>query len=173
MADQRAIPDAYDGREQALIKHTLLESYLQKLFLIVGMAAGKGKRADLCYIDCFAGPWGDDSDGMDSTSIAVSLRVLNACRQTLESLGVSASIRALYVEEDARAFGRLSGYLKASMPSGIQAHALRGDFVALRSEILAWTGTDSFAFFFIDPKGWKMCELRSCVSCWSALARSF
>lgn len=155
VAGQKAIPGAYDGREQALIKHTLLKSYLQKLFLIVGMAAGKGRRADLCYIDCFAGPWGDDSDGMDSTSIAVSLRVLNACRQTLESLGVSANIRALYIEEDARAFGRLSGYLKASTPSGIQAHALRGDFVALRAEILGWTGTDSFAFFFIDPKGWK------------------
>lgn len=155
MATRKAIPEAYDGREQALIKHTLLESYLQKLFLIVGMAAGKGKRAELCYIDCFAGPWGDDSDSMDSTSIAISLRVLDACRQTLESLGVSANIRALYIEEDAHAFSRLSGYLKASTPSRIQAHALRGDFVALRSEILAWTGTDSFAFFFIDPKGWK------------------
>lgn len=155
MAGQKATPDAYDGREQALIKHTLLESYLQKLVLIVGMAAGRGKQAELCYIDCFAGPWGDDSDGMDSTSIAVSLRVLDACRQRLESLGVSASIRALYIEEDARAFGRLSGYLKASTPSGIRTHSLCGDFVALRAEILRWTGTDSFAFFFIDPKGWK------------------
>ena len=155
MAGQLAIPNAYDGREQALVKHTLLESYLQKLFMIVGMATGKGKRADLCYIDCFAGPWGDDSEAMESTSIAVSLRVLDACRQALESRGVDVNIRALYVEEDAHAYGRLSNYLNSNAPSGIQTRAVHGDFVAHRDEILAWTGTEAFAFFFIDPKGWK------------------
>ncbi len=108
VADSKAFPDAYDGREQALIKHTLLENYLQKLFLIVGMSAKRGRPAELCYIDCFAGPWGDESESMDSTSISISLRVLDSCRQTLESLGVNANIRALYVEEDGRAFGRLS-----------------------------------------------------------------
>ncbi len=33
------IPVAYDGREQALVKHRLLEDYLEKLFLIVGMGS--------------------------------------------------------------------------------------------------------------------------------------
>lgn len=155
MADNKAFPDAYDGREQALIKHTLLENYLQKLFLIVGMSAKRGRPAELCYVDCFAGPWGDESESMDSTSISISLRVLDSCRQTLESLGVNANIRALYVEEDGRAFGRLSNYLKTSTPAGLKAHALRGDFVELRADILRWAGADSFAFFFIDPKGWK------------------
>lgn len=32
---------------------------------------------------------------------------------------------------------------------------MKGDFVALRSQILDWTGKDAFTFFFIDPKGWS------------------
>ena len=35
-----SMPDSYEGREQAFIKHRLLESYLEKLFLIVGVRAG-------------------------------------------------------------------------------------------------------------------------------------
>ena len=32
---------------------------------------------------------------------------------------------------------------------------MHGDFVNLRGEILQWAGHGGFAFFFIDPKGWK------------------
>lgn len=149
------IPDAYDGREQARIKHKLLESYLQKLFLIVGMSAGRGGSIELCYVDCFAGPWGDDFENMNATSIAISLRTLDRCRQQLGIKGIDAKIRALYVEEGARAFVRLSVYLKSSTPEGIHADCRKGDFVALRDEILKWAGRNAFVFFFIDPKGWK------------------
>jgi hypothetical protein len=34
------VPPSYRGREQAWIKHQLLESYLEKRMLIVGMAIG-------------------------------------------------------------------------------------------------------------------------------------
>lgn len=30
-----------------------------------------------------------------------------------------------------------------------------GDFIDLREDILKWCGPDDFAFFFIDPKGWR------------------
>jgi three-Cys-motif partner protein len=154
MLNDVTIPAAYDGREQALIKHVLLKSYLEKLFHIVGLNKKTG-RVELCYVDCFAGPWGDDSEGMESTSIAISLHVLAACRLTLEKLGVDVTIRALYVEQDAAAFGRLAKYLENDVPAGIHASPLRGDFVKLRAEIAQWVGSDAFAFFFIDPKGWK------------------
>ena len=78
-----AMPEGYDGREQSYIKHELLKSYLQKLFLIVGMSTKRGGSIELCYIDCFAGPWGDDSESMETTSIAISLSTLDVCRQTL------------------------------------------------------------------------------------------
>lgn len=31
------MPDAYIGREQAYVKHTILKTYLQRLFMIVGL----------------------------------------------------------------------------------------------------------------------------------------
>lgn len=149
------LPGGYEGREQAYIKHRLLESYLQKLFLIVGMSAGKGRHAELCYIDCFAGPWGDPTEDMATTSIAISLDTLVACREKLGARGINAKIRALYVEEDPRAFARLEEYLSRRASARVETKAFLGDFVSLRSRILSWAGPDAFAFFSIDPKGWK------------------
>jgi hypothetical protein len=51
------IPEHYKGREQAYIKHTLLKSYLERLFMIIGQSATR-----ICYVDCFAGPWQEGSD---------------------------------------------------------------------------------------------------------------
>lgn len=149
------IPAAYDGREQALVKHNLLESYLQKLFLIKGMSARQSGKVQLFYVDCFAGPWGDESNSMETTSIAISLRTLDICRQTLGRNGISADIRALFIEQNAKSFARLSAYLEKSSPSGIRADCRLGDFMSLREEILLWAGQDAFVFFFIDPTGWK------------------
>ena len=150
----KAMPESYDEREQAFIKHTLLENYLQKLFLILG-AGSQGRSIELCYVDCFAGPWGDASEGMDGTSIAVSLRTLDSCRKALEARGVKVKFRALFIEKEDRAFARLETYLKSATPPGIESDCRHGDFVALRNEILAWAGSQSFVFFFVDPKGWK------------------
>ena len=150
----KAMPKSYDEREQAFIKHTLLEAYLQKLFLILG-AGSKGPSIELCYVDCFAGPWGDASEGMDGTSIAVSLRTLESCRIALEARGAKVNFRALFIEKEDQAFARLETYLKSATPQGIESACRHGDFVALRSEILAWVGSQSFVFFFVDPKGWK------------------
>jgi len=150
-----AVPDAYDGREQAFIKHELLKGYLEKLFFIVGGAARKGGHIELRYVDCFAGPWGDVSDDLKSTSIAISLQTLDVVRQKLGRNGVSATIRALYIEKEPGPFARLQAYLADNTPSGMHAEAWNGDFVAKRADVLQWAGKDAFTFFFIDPKGWK------------------
>lgn len=154
MALPKSIPNAYIGREQAYIKHKLLESYLQKLFLIIGTGRGINTAIELCYVDCFAGPWGDDSEAMDSTSIAISLRVLQDCQKALSKLGFKSSIKALYIEKDVRAFNRLSSYLANATPPEVSSHSMKGDFVELRQDILNWVGKTAFSFFFIDPKGW-------------------
>jgi three-Cys-motif partner protein len=159
MARSSMVPEAYDGHEQSFIKHELLKSYLQKLFFIIGSSARSGGQIELCYVDCFAGPWGDESEGMESTSIAISLQTLDMVRQKLGINGVSARIRALYVEKDARAYARLAAYLQGNTPHGIHAEPRQGDFVALRDDILGWAGKDAFTFFFIDPKGWKGVEI--------------
>jgi len=160
-ADGDVVPTAYDGKEQAYIKHKLLKAYLQKLFLIVGMG-GRGKKPiELCYVDCFAGPWADDSDTLSSTSIAISLQILDSCVQELRKLGVVATVRALYIEENPTAFTRLQRHLEASTPPTIQSKCLQGDFVKLRPSILNWAGSDAFTFFFIDPKGWTGIEIET------------
>jgi three-Cys-motif partner protein len=145
------VPPEYEGRTQAFVKHKLLESYLERLFLIIGLQ----KPAELCYVDCFAGPWGSESDDLSGTSIAISLDVLSSCKKQLAAKGIFTKVRALYVERDAIAFTRLQSYLAKHSSSDVKATALNGDFAALRTEIVNWTGKEGFTFFFIDPKGWS------------------
>ena len=149
------IPETYDGREQAFVKHELLKSYFEKLLLIIGMSARREGSVEICYVDCFAGPWGDDSEAMEGTSIAISLRTMSMCQQKLAKLGVQATMRALYVEQDPHAFARLSQYLRVATPAGISANCFEGDFLDLRDRMLEWCGSKAFVFFFIDPKGWQ------------------
>lgn len=154
--NSNVVPDAYlHGRELAYIKHQLLEGYLEKLFMIIGMSSNRLGITELCYVDCFAGPWSDDSEDMSSTSIAISLQILDRCRQALDQRGMSLRVRALYIEKDKAAFARLQQFLSSRTPSGISAEGLPGDFVALREKILDKCGPNAFAFFFIDPTGWK------------------
>ncbi|SOZ39870.1 three-Cys-motif partner protein TcmP [Cupriavidus neocaledonicus] len=148
------VPQAYHTREQALVKHSLLQSYLEKLLLIMGAASQSRSGVELCYVDCFAGPWQDDSEAMESTSIAISLRTLEACRQKLEKNGHRVKMRALYIEQDASAYARLERYLNENAPRTITSSCLKGDFVQLRDDILRWVGNGPFCFFFVDPKGW-------------------
>jgi three-Cys-motif partner protein len=150
-----SIPEAYEGREQALVKHALLKSHLEKLVLIIGMAAKKVRRAEICFVDCFAGPWGALNDDLEGTSISLSLKTLASCKETLAKLGVDVTMRALYIEKDKSAFERLSAFLGSKAPPTVAQACLHGDFVDLREDILKWCGTDAFTFFFVDPKGWK------------------
>lgn len=149
------VPEFYEGREQALIKHTLLKIYLEKLVLIIGMSAKQARRVEICYVDCFAGPWGSADNTLEGTSISLSLNTLESCKRKLASLGVDAHMRALYIEKDPEAFQRLSTFLKYHASAAVEHDCRPGDFVDLRAEILNWCGTESFVFFFVDPKGWK------------------
>lgn len=152
--DSLSMPDAYHGREQAYVKHRLLEAYLERLFLIVGMGAQQLGIKEICYVDCFAGPWGDKSENLSTTSIAISLRVLAKCRQILFERGKKLSFRALYIESDPSRFALLKRYLVERPNDGIGAEALQGNFVDLRPGIIEWCSGDAFAFFFIDPTKW-------------------
>lgn len=148
------VPDVYKEREPAFIKHTLLESYLETLVVTIGLAAKGEAQAEICYVDCFAGPWGSEDENLDGTSIALSLKTLASCKAKLASLGVNARMRALFIEKDKKAIERLSAFLKRGTFAEVERECFRGDFVDLRQEILRWCGTTSFTFFFIDPKGW-------------------
>ena len=149
---QSLTPDAYVGREQALIKHTILKEYLGKLTNILAV---NQPVFEFTYVDCFAGPWQANESEMASTSIAISLQVLQLCKQAVERRpGRRAVIRALYVEESKDAYSALKKYLDENTPSGIETDSIHGEFVESRQKILDWVGLRGNAFFFIDPKGW-------------------
>lgn len=155
MKQANSAPASYEGREQAWIKHLLLKNYLERLLLIVGMGGRRSGLVELCYVDCFAGPWGDESAELETTSIAISLRTMQECQRVLRGQGVNVKMRALYIERDDTAYARLQAYLGEAEFNGIEASCMHGDFVDLRQDILTWCGRHAFTFFFIDPKGWK------------------
>jgi three-Cys-motif partner protein len=140
--------DHYKGREQAFIKHTLLETYLNKLFMILGQHVPV-----ISYVDCFAGPWQDNSDDLSATSIGISLQAMNKCLLGLQRHNPYIRFRALFVEKDPKAFKRLEGYLH-SLDTPVEAACFHGEFYNVRHKILDWCGA-TFTFFFIDPLGWK------------------
>jgi len=144
------IPNQYKGKEQAFIKHRLLETYLERLFMIIGQ-----HEHQIRYIDCFAGPWNTESNNLSDTSIAISLRLMKACREKLEKMGKNVRFKALFIEKDPGSYEKLDSFLKTQSTEGVSANSMCGDFYPLRSNILKWCGNEDFTFFFIDPTGWK------------------
>lgn len=148
------IPAAYVGREQAYIKHLLLDGYLERLLYIVGWSADLLGHEEIIFVDCFAGPWQDDSPDLASTSIAISMNLLSKVQYALKAVGKPVTFRAVYVEKDDQAFGRLESFLSKNSPKNVATSAIHGDFTERIPDILARCPTKSFAFFFVDPKGW-------------------
>lgn len=144
------IVKAYEGREHSVVKHALLKGYLEKLLFIMGMT---GTR-EIAYVDCFAGPYKDESSNIQATSIAISLDILDKVREALATNGKYITMRAIYVEKKKSSYKRLENYLNNNCPSGIQAYSIYGDYAEKTDEILQRCGNNSFTFFFIDPLGW-------------------
>jgi len=145
------IDKTYEGREHSAIKHELLKNYLEKLLFIVGVSGVK----EITYVDCFAGPWGDESEDLAGTSIAVSLDKIKLVKEGLASHKVvDTTYRVIYVEAHRKRHKKLQSFLNGKCPAEIEHHVLHGDYAALQDDILSRCGK-GFAFFFIDPKGWK------------------
>lgn len=115
------IPAHYKGREQAYIKHTLLETYLFKLFMIIGQS-----HPTISYVDCFAGPWQEASEDLSDTSIGRSLSTMNSCLESLRNMGHNVRFRALFVEKDPKKYHRLKKYLD-TLETPIETESIRGE----------------------------------------------
>ena len=144
------VPANYRGREQAFVKHRLLETYLQRLFMIIGL-----HQQSIRYVDCFSGPWQEESPDLQDTSIGIALKIFQKTRESLMKMGREVRFHALFIEKDRIAFQKLQGHLAGTAQAGISTTALPGDFYELRDSILGWCGPDDFTFFFVDPTGWK------------------
>ena len=126
----------------------------EKLLLIVGTS---GTR-EITYVDCFAGPSGarmvNRSMALPSPFPWVSSKASAIRWRRRRHRLAGLRLRAVFVEKAKRRYQRLADYLAASAPLGIECHGLCGDYFELQDEILNLCG-NGFAFFFIDPKGWK------------------
>ena len=72
---QGSLPDNYVGREQAFVKHSILKTYIERLFMIVCM----NKANIVNFVDCFSGPWQEGDEELSDTSIGISLKQMDRC----------------------------------------------------------------------------------------------
>ncbi len=144
-------PEDYIGREQTFIKHTLLNNYLERLFMIIGR-----HEKSISYVDCFAGPWQEGINDLRDTSIAISLNIMQKCQEgLLRNFGKNVQFRALYIEKNKESFGKLESFLADRKGNEVDAKSFHGEFYELRDDILKWCGEGNFTFFFVDHTGYK------------------
>ncbi len=138
----------YSGREQAFVKHTFLETYLDGLLFKVGHV-----HDEIVYVDGFAGPWQSANEQFSDTSFGLALQKLRRVKSGLAQRGRSISVKAILVEAEAEAYARLQT-IAAHFPD-LTIRTIHGDFNQSISAINAELGR-AFSFVFVDPKGWSV-----------------
>lgn len=140
--------DDYLGREQSYVKHVFLEHYLERL---VHKTASTFDH--IVYIDGFAGPWQSLNEQLLDTSFGIAL---NSLRRAKESWRATRQVQmsAFLVERNAAAYNRLTE-VRDRFPD-ISIHTYLEDFETILPTILSKIPGKAFAFFFIDPKGWRI-----------------
>lgn len=141
----------YRDREHGYIKHRILETYLLRVFNILGKYEER-----INFVDGFAGFWKSQDDEHRDTSPGISVECMLKCRDSVQKgFGKDVQFRGLYVEKGAQAHSELSSFLnEKTTETGIELQSLRGEFESSIDQIVDWCG-DAFTFFFIDPKGWS------------------
>jgi len=142
----------YDGREQAYVKHCLLEGYLPEWAYKVGT-----KWDSLVYVDAFAGPWQTTHPNYADSSFGIAVDALRRCQEGLRGRGRELHIECVLVEQDEGAFSHLKRFATASSHTNFIVHALPGNFAKQTStinDLIKKSGTNPFRFVFLDPKGW-------------------
>lgn len=145
---------AYAGREQAYIKHCLLENYLPDWGYKIGSAWD-----NLVFIDGFAGPWRVANADLSDSSFSVAINALKKMQSGLaEARGRKISVRSILVERRKKAFQKLQSFAESHTAPGFDVHAVGGRFADRISEITGLVSKSrgrTFRFVFLDPKGWK------------------
>ena len=140
-------PGQYEGRAQALVKHTFLSEYLPALVGKLGHS-----RDRLVYIDGFAGPWKSaDEENFSDTSFGIALNAMLIAQRFQKARGRDVKMAAHLVEKDAAAFQKLQDFV--SQFRTIEISPRHGDFHKHLSAILGSLHPSDFCFTFIDPKG--------------------
>ena len=150
---------AYTGREQAYVKHYLLEKYLAPLVYKVG-----SKWDSIVYIDAFSGPWRTTRKDYADSSFAIAIETLREARAGLMERGRKLRIESILVEEDKSAFAALESFAATQASEGFGVRALCGAFVEqipAINRIIREKVPNPFKFVFLDPKGWTDIPMRN------------
>lgn len=139
-------PRWYDGREQALVKHTFLDTYMPaQIPKIVSWAD------EFTYIDLFAGPWQSNSGNYSDTSFGIALQRMTEAKARQAELGRKVKMVAHLVEKDPANFAKLTEAVKRF--SEIIVHCYLGHAETHAPAIAAAIPTKAFRFVVVDPKG--------------------
>jgi len=139
----------YAGREQSYVKHVFLERYLEALVIKTASTYNH-----IVYVDGFAGPWQSANEQFEDTSFGIALNALRRAKQTWQGSGRTVQMTALLVERDAKAFVQLAK-IPARYPD-IAVKTYPKDFMSVVPALLKESPRHAFAFFLIDPKGWRI-----------------
>jgi len=143
----------YLGREQAYIKHCLLEDYLPDWAYKVGSTWG-----GLVYVNGFAGPWQTTQADYADTSFGIAIQTLFQCQSgLLQTRGRELPMQCILIERDKKAFAQLKQFAIAKSKPGFGVHALQGEFIEKIDDveaIIKHHTRNPFRFIFLDPKGW-------------------
>ncbi|HEV7342248.1 MAG TPA: three-Cys-motif partner protein TcmP [Sphingopyxis sp.] len=139
-------PRWYDGREQALVKHTFLDTYMPaQIPKIVSWAN------EFTYVDLFAGPWQSKSGDYSDTSFGIALRRMTEAKAKQAELGRKVTMVAHLVEKDPANFAELIDAVKRFPDVEIHCHPGQAEDHA--SAIATAIPARAFRFVVIDPKG--------------------
>jgi three-Cys-motif partner protein len=141
--------ELYSGREQSAVKHEILQTYLFRLAVITGRF-----RSSLAYVDCFCGPWQEESSTLEDTSFNIAVTQLREAAKKLEAFKRFPKFRCYFLERDKAAYQKLSSF--AAQVTDMEIRPRNAAFQDSVPDIVDFVSAErSFAFFFIDPTGWK------------------
>lgn len=140
----------YQGREQAYVKHFLLSEYLEIWAHKIG-----SRWNEVAYVDGFSGPWQNAGERFEDTSFGIALGALTRAKHSWKSRqGRVVRMSAYLVEKDPVAYANLQA-AKVLFPD-VEIKTYSSSFIDQAPSILRDIPSSAFAFFFIDPKGWRI-----------------
>jgi three-Cys-motif partner protein len=136
-------PANYQGREQALVKHTFLDRYMRDQLMKVG------RYGSFTYVDLFAGPWQSQAADYSDTSFGIALQRMVEAKRALGKVGVDVQLSAHLVEKENHEQLREA----ASRFSDVRITCYAGAAEDHAETIARAIPKSSFRFVVIDPKG--------------------
>ncbi|PTL75419.1 hypothetical protein DAT35_54880 [Vitiosangium sp. GDMCC 1.1324] len=140
----------YKGREQTGVKHLFLSEYLQRFAPII-----RSWCKTITYVDCFSGPWQEQSEDLKDTSFSIALEELEKAR---EAAGGALNLRAFFVERDADAYRRLKDFAdRRGTEARVEVETRHDELENRIEDIVRFVKAGppkNFPFLFIDPTGW-------------------